>query len=335
MERSSTAAGGPETTTASGTPDTRHGALVYDAPGDVAAVAAPWLLAGLAAGDAAVVAATPQVTAPLRDALADHPRLLVVERHELYRARTPTAISAFRRFAARHAEEGWVVRCVGEVDFGETDADRREWAAYEAVINVAFAPLPLWGLCVFDSRLPGPVLDWARSTHPHLVTTDGWAANPGYTDPATFLRALPVPEEPLEATPPVLADDVGHGGLRHAVRNRLDTVEGPPDVLEDFLMAVDEMTSNAVRHGSPPAGLRLWTAPGRLVATIRDSGHGLDDPFAGYGPAHGEDLSHGGMGLWLARQLCDHVALRRDEHGSSVRLTTRWAHSSPSRSTRC
>jgi hypothetical protein len=31
------------------------------------------------------------------------------------------------------------------------------------------------------------------------------------------------------------------------------------------------------------------------------------------------------MGLWLARQLCDHVALRRDERGSSVRLTTRWA----------
>ena len=45
------------------------------------------------------------------------------------------------------------------------------------------------------------------------------------------------------------------------------------------------------------------------MAAIHDSGHGLDDPFAGYGPAHGEDLSHGGMGLWLARQLCDHVAI--------------------------
>jgi anti-sigma regulatory factor (Ser/Thr protein kinase) len=61
------------------------------------------------------------------------------------------------------------------------------------------------------------------------------------------------------------------------------------------------------------------------VCTISDSGRGWDDPFAGYGPAHGEDLSHGGMGLWLARQLCDHVALRHDGQRSSVRLTTRWS----------
>ncbi len=104
----------------------------------------------------------------------------------------------------------------------------------------------------------------------------------------------------------------------------LAAVDGPPDVLADFLMAVDEITSNAVRHGAPPAGLRLWTAPGRLVATVRDSGDGLADPFAGYGPAHGQDLSAGGMGLWLARQLCDQVAIRRDEHGVSVRLSTSW-----------
>ncbi|HYH26541.1 MAG TPA: ATP-binding protein [Blastococcus sp.] len=60
------------------------------------------------------------------------------------------------------------------------------------------------------------------------------------------------------------------------------------------------------------------------VCTIRDAGAGPADPFAGYGPAHGEDLSAGGMGLWLARQLCDHVVLRRDERGSSVRLATGW-----------
>jgi anti-sigma regulatory factor (Ser/Thr protein kinase) len=113
--------------------------------------------------------------------------------------------------------------------------------------------------------------------------------------------------------------------VRRAVRSLLGTVGGPPDLLEDFLMAVDEITSNAVRHGAPPAGLRLWTAPGRLVATIRDSGSGLEDPFAGYGPAHGQDLSRGGMGLWLARQLCDHVAIRRDARGVSVRLSSGWS----------
>ncbi|MBM7804899.1 anti-sigma regulatory factor (Ser/Thr protein kinase) [Geodermatophilus bullaregiensis] len=304
-----------------------HDALLYDTVEQVAAVAATWLRDGLAAGDAAVIATAPETTGPLREATGDDPRVMVVDRHGLYRSRTPTAIATIRRFATEHAAPGRRVRVVGEVDFGTTAADWREWQAYEAVLNTAFAPLPLWGLCLFNSRLPEPLVATARQTHPRLLAADGLVANPDYVDPAAYLRALPVPDEPLETTPPALADDdvADFPGLRHAVRAHLGTVDGPADVLEDFLMAVDEMVTNAVRHGRSPAGLRLWTAPGRVVCTIRDSGPGPDDPYAGYGPAHGEDLSHGGMGLWLARQLCDHVAIRRDERGSSVRLSTRWA----------
>ncbi len=308
------------------TPGYRHDALVYADVDELVDIAVPWLLDGLACGDAALIAAGPVTTGPLRDAVGDDPRVIVVERHALYRARTPTAITAFRRFAEEHAAPGRRLRVVGETDYGTTPADWREWQAYESVINSALDPWPLWGLCVFDAALPAPILASVRRTHPQLVTAAGRTANAEFLDPATYLRALPVPDEPLEATPPALADDdIGdYAGVRRAVRGLLGTVDGPADVLEDLLMAVDEMTSNAVRHGTPPAGLRMWTAPGRLVATIRDSGSGLEDPFAGYGPAHGEDLSHGGMGLWLARQLCDHVAIRRDEHGVSVRLSTSW-----------
>ncbi len=112
-------------------------------------------------------------------------------------------------------------------------------------------------------------------------------------------------------------------GLRHAVAAELGTVEAPRDLVEDFLLAVDEMTSNAVRHGGPPVSLRLWVGADRVVCTIRDRGPGFDDPFAGYGPAHGDDLSRGGMGLWLARQLCDHVDISHGAGGAQVRLTVR------------
>ena len=74
----------------------------------------------------------------------------------------------------------------------------------------------------------------------------------------------------------------------------------------------------------------LWTGPGTLVCTASDAGPRPDDPFTGYGPAHGEHLSAGGTGLWLARQLCDHVAIRRSPHGVSVRLSTRWISARPS-----
>jgi anti-sigma regulatory factor (Ser/Thr protein kinase) len=309
-----------------GTPGFRHDALVYDSAEELAGIAAPFLLEGLAVGDGAVMAVRPETADVLREAVGNDPLVLVLERHALYRSRTPTAISTFRGLAEQ-AGRGRRIRVVGEVDFGSTAADRSEWQRYEAVVNDAFAGSPLWGLCVFSRALPDELLAVARDTHPQLVSAAGRSANPDYVDPATYLTTLPVPDEPLERTPPALAvDDVTDFiALRHTVRTRLEAVDGPADLIEDHLLAVDEMTSNAVRHGRRPVGLRLWTAPGTVVCTISDAGRGPTDPFAGYGPAHGQDLSAGGMGLWLARQLCDHVALRSDDHGSSVRLTTRWA----------
>ena len=307
-------------------PAFRHDALVYDDVADLTAVAAPFLLDGLAVGDVAVLAVGADTLGPLCEALGRDPRVLVLDRHVLHRSRTPTAIATFRGLAAQHGAPGRRVRVVDELDFGTTVADRCEWQRYEAVLNEAFAPLPLWGLCVYSAHLPAEILAGARATHPQLYRAGERLDNPGYVEPTVFLRALPVPDEPLEATVPALdaAGITDFVGLRHAVRDELERVDGPHDMLEDFLLAVDEMASNAVRHGSPPAGLRLWTAPGRLVCTVTDAGSGWDDPFAGYGPAHGEDLSRGGMGLWLARQLCDHVAIRSDAQGSSVRLSTGW-----------
>jgi anti-sigma regulatory factor (Ser/Thr protein kinase) len=317
------AAGVP--TGADSAPGFRHDALLYDSPADLVAVAAPFLLEGLATGDGAVIAVGPEATDALRDAVGSDPRVLVLERHALYRTRTPTAITTFRGLGEQ-AHRGRRVRVVGEVDFGTSAADQHEWQRYEAVINSAFASSPLWGLCVFDTAQPEPVLATARATHPHLVTAAGRATNGSYVDPAAYLAGLSSPDEPLERTRPTFtADDVTHfASLRRTVAGHLAAVDAPEDLAEDFLLAVYEMASNAVRHGQSPAGLRLWATPGTVVCTISDSGPGAADPFAGYGPAHGEDLSAGGMGLWLARQLCDHVTLRRDEHGSSVRLATHW-----------
>ena len=306
----------------------RHEALLYSAADELVEVAARFLREGLDAGDAAVVAVGPDRSEPLREALGDDPRVLVLERRSLYRSRTAGAITSVRRLAAEHAPPGRRVRVVGEVDLGSTAADRQEWQRYESVINEAFASEPLWGLCAFDAgRLPPSVLDAARQTHPYLRTPAGSVPNAEHVDPADYLTALPVPDEPLERTSPLLADDdvLDPIGLRRALRGRLAAVDGPADVVEDFLLAVDEMVSNAVRHGRPPVGVRLWAAAGRLVCTVRDAGRGWSAPFAGYGPAHGDDLAAGGMGLWLARQLCDRVAIRSDEQGVAVRLTSRWS----------
>ena len=304
-----------------------HDALLYDDRAQLVDVAVPFLLDGLAAGDAAVIAAGAGTSSVLRDALGNDPRVHILERGDVYRARTPTASTTFRQVAdERSGPDRRRVRVVGEVDFGATERDWLEWMRYESVINKALADWPLWGLCVFDTQsLPEPVLESARHTHTCVVTPDGRTPNADFVPPADYLRQLPVPVDPLEATPPRLwARDVSDFiGLRHAVATELATVGAPRDIVEDYLLAVDEMTSNAVRHGKPPVSLRLWIGDDRIVCSIDDRGPGLADPFAGYGPAHGEDLSRGGMGLWLARQLCDHVDLSADDDGARVRLTVR------------
>ncbi|MDK3255047.1 hypothetical protein [Blastococcus capsensis] len=59
------------------------------------------------------------------------------------------------------------------------------------------------------------------------------------------------------------------------------------------------------------------------MCTVTDRGRGLDVPFAGFRPAHGPDLSRGGMGLWPARKLGDDAGLLPGWPGLTVRLSTR------------
>ena len=302
-----------------------HDALFFSSPDELAAATVPFAQQGLAAGDAVVVTASPATADVVRTAVDDD-RVRVLAWVEAYARRTPAAVTAFRRLADELTATGARrVRVLGETDFGRTEREQLEWQRYEAVVNHALADWPLWGLCLFDTtRLPDQVLESVARTHPTVVTVSSRTPNPRFVDPAEYLRGLPVPVEPLQATAPRLAvDEVTDPiALRHAVASALAAVGGPREVVEDFLLAVDETTSNAVRHGGPPLGLRLWTSAERLVCTVTDHGPGLDDPFAGYGPAHGDDLSRGGMGVCLARQLCDHVDISSGPDGVTVRLTT-------------
>ncbi|MCZ2815199.1 sensor histidine kinase [Modestobacter sp. VKM Ac-2984] len=304
----------------------RHDLVLYSSAEELAAVAVPFLRAGLEAGAVAVITTSDPSAAILRDALGDDERVHVLPRGEVYRDRTPAAITAFRRLAERVTGHGHTqLRVVGETYFGRTPREWLEWQRYEAVLNEAMRSWPTWGLCAYDLRqLPDELIDSGLRTHPHLVDAGGRRPNPHFTEPADYLRALPVPDEPLEATEPLLQVDNAKdfAGLRHAVGARLTQLHGSRDALEDLHLAIDEMSANAVRHGGPPVQLRLWASADRVVCRISDGGAGMDDPFAGYGPAHGDDLSHGGMGLWLARQLCDHVDVVDGPNGLSVRLTT-------------
>ncbi|GAB3351912.1 anti-sigma factor RsbA family regulatory protein [Modestobacter lapidis] len=308
-----------------------HRALIAGSDADLGAGAVAFVAEGLAAGQPVVIACTAPMAELLRPALADSPTVVWAEWSDVFGSGAAAAVTAVRRLAERHrGADGRPVRIVLEPQPGENPDEWREWQRYEAVLDHEVHNEPLLTLCITDTRrVPPALVETARATHPLLVVGEREQPNPAHVDPAAYLESLPVPHEPLEDTEPLLwADSVRDlRGLRRELAERAADAAlapGSAPALEDFLLAVDEMTTNALRHGRPPVSLRLWANGERLVCTITDRGAGFEDPFIGYGPAHGSDLSLGGMGLWLARQLCDHVDITPDGGGDGVhvRLTT-------------
>ena len=296
-----------------------HELLVVDSDEQLRAAAAAHLRAGLAAGDAIRAVLPRWLVTELAPVLPDA-TLTAVE--ELRRPREPDVIAGLRRRAEELAPRR--MRLVALV----TGSDARDWeerCRCEAVTNLVYEGLPISVLCIYDRRTAPPAaVDAATATHPRLHAVGGCLPNPGFLDPRAFLAGRAVLDEPLQLTAPVLAvdDAASLPALRHALGHALRGLTGDPDAEEDFHLALSEMAANAFRHGTRPVSARLWASADRLVCTISDSGTSYGDPTAGYRPAHGADLSRGGMGLWLARKLCDHVDLIAGPSGFTVRLVS-------------
>jgi serine/threonine-protein kinase RsbW len=94
----------------------------------------------------------------------------------------------------------------------------------------------------------------------------------------------------------------------------------PQDRADDFVIAVNEIATNAVRHGSPTARLRLRvTGRNMAEAVVRDDGRW--QPGLKSAPPH---AGRGGMGLPLAQRLCDAVEIRVGDQGTTVFLRMGW-----------
>jgi anti-sigma regulatory factor (Ser/Thr protein kinase) len=303
----------------------RHGAALVSSPADLLDVALPFLDEGLSAGDLVVLSSTPDVDDLLRRELGRRARGLETDTGlSLLGARAPDVFTHARQYAHRAAQGGsGRVRVLSEVP---VNVDDREEMRIEAVANHVMATLPVTTLCLYDTgRLSSSLVTSARATHPCTVAGTTWTDSPTFDDPEGYLRALPVPRQPLEDTDPLVAilDAPTLPELRHRLIGVLPGLVRGDEQLEDLRLGISEVAANAFRHGTRPVSGRLWSDGSHLVCEITDSGTTFDNPLAGFIPAHGFDLGRGGMGLWLARKLFDHVDLFPRPSGFTVRLSTR------------
>ncbi len=77
-------------------------------------------------------------------------------------------------------------------------------------------------------------------------------------------------------------------------------------LLDDVLVVVSELVTNAVRHGRPPVRLVLRRLPGSLQVAVADADPELPDP-ARPAAAVASAVAEGGRGLAIVEALADGV----------------------------
>ena len=298
-----------------------HDAFLYGSDEQLVTAMVPFLQEGLTRGDAAAAVTTPGNLALLRDRLGADAHVGYVEAADWY-VRPAAAIAQFDA-AIRELIDGGAphLRVVGELPFGSTLGEHASWNRYEAIVNEAFKRAPLWVVCLYDTRaLPEQLIEAARRTHPTLFEARRRRQSADYVEPAVLLGQIPEPGVPVAGPPRLqLRIDGDPRGWRHSVAGAVEAEALPRGRAEEFLIAVGEVVANALGHGHGLAELTLWSTNDGVVCAVHDDGPGLDDPFAGYLPPGNDDAAQG-MGLWVARQLSDSLAIQSGADGTTVRL---------------
>jgi anti-sigma regulatory factor (Ser/Thr protein kinase) len=150
----------------------------------------------------------------------------------------------------------------------------------------------------------GPLLDSARKARGFSLHGDSACPLEGLPDPRGTVREIPFGEGDLS--------ELRERVLSWALHERMAS-----EPAEDLVLAVHEITANALRHGGGAGVLRLWRERRVLYCEVQDSGY-IEDPLLAL---RAPDMSSSsGRGLWIANKVCDLLQIHSSASGNRVRL---------------
>lgn len=294
-----------------------HQALFYSGEREYLDGVMRFITPALKASEPVAAALPPDRGELLRRALGgSSPAVEILDGREI--GRNPARIiSAVERLLAQH--KGSTLHYVAEPVWpGRSSEEIQEAAKHEALINLAWPGAPVRLLCPYDTvHLPPEVLADAERTHPLVIERGQPRPSAAYTGGALPQRSdQPLPPVPTEALEFGFTVDELHGA-RVVVDEAASATSLSRTRVEDLMLAVSELATNAIRHGHGRGVLRIWRRPDRIICQVEDGGH-IRDPLAGrHLPS---PHAAGGIGLWAVNQLCDLVEVRSNERGTKVRI---------------
>jgi anti-sigma regulatory factor (Ser/Thr protein kinase) len=295
-----------------------HSLSVYDDDTDLRSRAAPYLQAGVDAGDAVVTVVDQRKWALLRGLLGPAAEPISYVDRDAFYTRPEDALFAYDARVRHLVRDGAPrVRVWAEFPVSANQEEADAWIAYEAILNHAFAHHPVQLLCGYDAREHAEaVLEGAWRTHPQVLG-EAWRENPRYHDPAQVVRGLTPDARPLPGLRPLpLPTDTA--GFRRVLLEEMAADGVAMREAQNLVMAAGEILANARRHGNGAKALRVGPVDGRFVCELADHGPGISDPLTGYLPPRpGLD---DGAGVWVARQLTDRLEFVSTPEGFATRL---------------
>jgi|1185.fasta_scaffold379584_2 serine/threonine-protein kinase RsbW len=135
--------------------------------------------------------------------------------------------------------------------------------------------------------------------------------------------ALDIWPPPGVTGPPLLSEKFDRRiitGIRHSVGAIASAAGLAGQRLDDFILAVNEMMTNAVRYAGGWGRLTLWCADSMLECEVADEGPGIPAATLRTGHERPSTFAVSGRGLWLAQRLCDRVTIDTGPHGTRIRL---------------
>jgi anti-sigma regulatory factor (Ser/Thr protein kinase) len=299
----------------------RHDALFYAGQDEFVHRTGSFIRDGVRAEEPVLVVVSAAKIDLLRSELGDDAQKVRFADMDEVGTNPARIIPAWHEFVTEHSTGERPFRGVGEPIWPDRSPDELvECERHEALLNLAFDGGPDWWLaCPYDvDALEPAVIDEAQRNHAFVLENGarrGSEMYRGLTDIARpFDQPLPEPHGPIQEMA------FGAGDLSairtlvsdHTAAHGLGSTRG-----EDFVLAVNEVATNSLRHGGGRGVLRIWRNGKGLICEVRDDGK-IEDPLVGR--QRPSPTQMGGFGLWLVTHLCDLVQVRSFATGAVVRL---------------